>query len=410
MMFLLALLVIGGFLIYIMKPEERVQYLQAALAIARRAAEEAVRRWREREPDPFHEALQTRTRWPIVTAALVVLNLGVFIGMIFGAGPIADPATLVAWGGNVGPRTSNGEWWRLLTAMFVHWGFWHLVASLAGLAQLGILLERLVGHVAFAALYLAAGVLAGLVSLFASPLTVTVGATGAIFGLYGLLIAAIAWGMVRPSAVTIRLKAMKPMAPAAAVFLLYAVATSGENGAELAGLVTGLLSGLVLARGVGERKPPARRIAIAAAASLVIAAAFAVPLRGMSDARPEIARVIAFEDRTAGAYQTSVNQFKLGAINAKALALVIERTIVPELQAIRTRVKAIERVPPIQKGLLTSAEEYLRLRDKSWRLRAEGLHKSSMRTLRQADEAEHTSLEAFEQLKAGSAAAAAQGL
>ncbi len=126
---------------------------------------------------------------------LVALNLGVFIGMIFGAGAIADPATLVAWGGNVGPRTSNGEWWRLVTAMFVHTGFWHLVASLAGLAQLGILLERLVGHVAFAALYLAAGVLASLVSLFASPLTVTVGATGAIFGLYGLLIAAIAWGM-----------------------------------------------------------------------------------------------------------------------------------------------------------------------------------------------------------------------
>ncbi len=98
---------------------------------------------------------------------------------------------------------------------------------------------------------------------------------------------------------TIRLKAMKPMAPAAAIFFLYAVANSGRNGAELAGLLTGLVCGLVLARGVGERKPPARRIAIAAAASLGIAAAFAVPLRGMSDARPEIARVIGFEERTA---------------------------------------------------------------------------------------------------------------
>ena len=408
MMFLLALLVIGGFLVYVMKPEERVKLLQSALAIARQIAEEAVRRWRE--PDPFHDALRARTPWPIVTAALVALNAGIFIGMIFGAGAIADPATLVAWGGNVGPRTSNGEWWRLVTAMFVHSGFWHLVINMAGLVQLGIMLERLVGHFAFAALYLAAGVFASLVTLFAAPLTVSVGATGAIFGLYGLLVASIVWGMVQRSTVTIRLKAMKPMAPAAAFFVLYAVATSREDGAELAGLVTGLLCGLVLARGVGERKPPARRIAVAVAATLVIAAALAVPVRGMSDARPEIARVLAFEDRTVLAYQAAVNQFKLGAISAKALAVVIERTIVPELQSMRTRVKAIERVPPIQKGLLTSAEEYLRLRDQSWRLRAEGLHKSSMRTLRQADEAEHTSLEAFEQLKAGSAAAVEQGL
>ena len=62
MMFLLALLVIGGFLIYVMKPEERVKLLQSALAIARQIAEEAVRRWREREPDPFHDALRARTR------------------------------------------------------------------------------------------------------------------------------------------------------------------------------------------------------------------------------------------------------------------------------------------------------------------------------------------------------------
>jgi hypothetical protein len=276
---------------------------------------------------------------------------------------------------------------------------------MAGLVQLGIMLERLVGHFAFAALYLAAGVFASLVTLFAAPLTVSAGATGAIFGLYGLLTASIVWGLVHRSSVTIRLQAMKPMAPAAAVFILYTVATSRHNGAELAGLLTGLLCGLVLARGVSERKPPARRIAIAAAATLAIAAALAVPVRGMSDARPEIARVIAFEDRTVLAYQAAVNQFKLGAISAKALALVIERSIVPELQAVHASVKALERVPPVQHGLVTSAEEYLRLRDQSWRLRAEGLHKSSMRTLRQADDAEHASLQAFEQVKTASAAA-----
>ena len=408
MMLLLPLLVIGGFALYVMKPEERVRLFQRVLAAAREAAEAAVRYQRER--DPFREALYARTKRPIVTLALVALNAGVFIGMVFGAGAMADPATLVAWGGNVGPLTTNGEWWRLVTAMFVHTGFWHLVINIAGLAQLGVMLERLVGHFALAAVYLAAGVFPSVVSLFAYPLEVSVGASGAIFGIYGLLMASIAWGLIERSPLTIRLAALKPLAPAAGVFMLYTFATSRGNGAELAGLVPGLVCGLVLARGMSERKPPTVRVAAAAAVALAIAAVLAVPLRRMCDARPEIARVIAFEARTALAYQAAVNQFKLGAINAEALARVIERTIVPDLQDVLTRVTALERVPPVQEALVMSAEMYLRLRDQSWRLRAEGLHKSSMRTLRKADETEHDSLEAFEQLRAGSAADVPQGL
>ena len=58
---------------------------------------------------------------------------------------------------------------------------------------------------------------------------------------------------------------------------------------------------------------------------------------------------------------------------------------------------------------MSSAEEYLRLRDQSWRLRAEALHKSSSKTLRKADDAEHESLEAFEQLKAAAPVDLAEG-
>jgi membrane associated rhomboid family serine protease len=408
MLLLLPLLVIAGIAIYVMKPEERLRLLRLGQAAVRQAADSAIQYHRER--DPFREALDARTPWPVVTLALVALNAGVFIGMLFGAGAMADPATLVAWGGNLGPLTSNGEWWRLVTAMFVHSGFWHLVVNIAGLVPLGIMLERLVGHFAFAALYLAAGVFASVVSLFAFPLDVSVGASGAIFGVYGLLVASIVWGLIERSPLTIRLAALKPLAPAAAVFMLYSVATSRGNGAELAGLLTGLVCGLVLARGMSERKPPAVRIAAAAAVALAIAAVLAVPLRGMCDARPEMARVIAFEDRTARVYQTAVNQFRLGAISAEALARIIERTIVPDLQEVLTRVTALKRVPPVQEALVMSAEAYLRLRDQSWRLRAEGLHKSSMQTLRKADDTEHDSLEAFEQLKAGSSAEVAEGL
>ena len=98
-------------------------------------------------------------------------------------------------------------------------------------------------------------------------------------------------------------------------------------------------------------------------------------------------------------YQTAVTQFKLGTVNAEALAQVIERKITPELQAMQARFKALGRVPPEHQPLVANAEEYLRLRDESWRLRAAALHKSSMPALRKAETAERASLQAFERLK-----------
>jgi hypothetical protein len=135
------------------------------------------------------------------------------------------------------------------------------------------------------------------------------------------------------------------------------------------------------------------------AVTIAVAVASAVPLRGVADVRPEITRVIAMEETTVGTHQTAVKQFKLGAVNAEALAQVIERKITPELQAVQARLKTLGRVPPEHQPLLASAEEYLRLRDESWRLRAAALHKSSMPALRKAETAERASLQAFERLR-----------
>jgi rhomboid protease GluP len=282
-----------------------------------------------------------------------------------------------------------------VSSLFVHSGFLHLIADAAGLVVVGILLERLVGHFAFATVYVAAGLFATLASVSDNPMTVTVGASGAVFGVYGLLAASAIWGLFKRS-LAISLLALKKMAPGAAVFLLYNLATGRVDTAALNGLAIGFMGGLVLAWGVHERKPPAVRIAATFATTVVAVVAFAVPLRGFIDVKPSLAELVAVEDRTAGAYEKAVEQFRLGAMAAEALAQVIHRTILPDLAAMRERVAALDTAPAEHQPLVASAKEYLRLRDESWRLRAEGLQSHNMLTLRKADRAERASLDALE--------------
>jgi hypothetical protein len=125
----------------------------------------------------------------------------------------------------------------------------------------------------------------------------------------------------------------------------------------------------------------------------MIAVAFAVPLRGITDVRPEIERVVGLEDRTASAYQTAVDRFRKGRITAEAVAQLIDRTIEPELLAADAHLKAVNGVPREQQPLVASAEEYLRLRYESWRLRAESLRKSDVPTLQEARDTEPASNE-----------------
>jgi membrane associated rhomboid family serine protease len=394
MMFLIVLIVIAGVALRAMSAEERVRLGQSGLAAIREARD--VLAERRRQPEPFRDALRARTRWAVVTPALVVLNMAIFVRMLFDGGALGDPATLVLWGGSVGPRTTNGEWWRLVTSLFVHTGFLHLVANMLGLLQAGLLLERLVGRVAVAAVYLSAGVFAALVRLSASPVDVSVGASGAIFGIYGLLLASAGWSLFQRSTITIPLRAAKRLIPATAVFLLY---NGLQSAPDHVGFLVGFGCGLVLARRIGDHKPAARRVAVAMGATAMIAMAAAVPLRGITDVRPELARVVSVEDRTASVYEAARDRFTLGRIAAAKLIELIDGTIMPQLQEVRARLTALDGVPDVHQPLVAQAEEYLRLRDESWRLRADGLRKTNLLTLRKADDRERAALQIIKKLR-----------
>ena len=200
--------------------------------------------------------------------------------MVFADGALSDPATQLAWGGNLGTITTNGEWWRLLAATFIHSGLLQLVVNMTALAQVGLVFERLVGHSTFALVYLTAAVIGSAMDLYAQPLSISTGPSAAIMAIYGLMAGATVWNLLQQSAVTIPPKDMIRFAPVGGIFLLYTgvahFAKQGAGGFAMA------LAGLALTRGIGEHKPSLRLVGPAAAAALVLAVVFAIPLRGIS--------------------------------------------------------------------------------------------------------------------------------
>lgn len=389
-----ALLMLSGVALYLMTPDERQRLAQRALAAARHAMHVATQ---PAPRGPFEDFLRARTGRPLVAPALAGVSALVFLFMLLAPGSMSDVETVVRWGGNIAPRTTGGEWWRLVTATFVHGGLLHLLATIAGLIPLGLILERAVGHVAFAAMYVAAGIFGGVVSLWTmDPTDAASGASGAIFGVYGLLAASVVWGVLKGPRVPVPLRLVKQAGAGAAIFFLYNLATDHVGAAsEVATLITGFIGGVVLARGVMREKPGVPRAAAVAAATVVLAVVAAVPLRGIVDIRPEIERIAALEEQTAKTYDEAVAKFRRRRITAEELARVIDEAILPELQAARARLAAVRGVPGEQQALVAAAQEYFDLREASWRRRSEGLIDLDDATLRDAERSERAAMEAF---------------
>lgn len=127
----------------------------------------------------------------MVTLTLIGLNVAVFVAMVVSGVSFFEPTPEAAlrWGADFGPYTLTGGWWRIGSAMFLHFGIFHLALNMWALLNLGFLAEWLFGRSTFLALYLVSGVGGSLASLLVHPLVVGGGASGAIFGVAGGLIA-----------------------------------------------------------------------------------------------------------------------------------------------------------------------------------------------------------------------------
>ena len=184
------------------------------------------------------------------TTALLAINITVFIGMVAtGAGFLDfDPMAAIRWGGNYGPLTLSGEAWRLVTAGFVHAGIFHLAVNMWCLFSLGQLSERLFGKLQTFFIYLLTGVGGALLSIAHEPRHLEVGASGAVFGIAGALLAGVKFGNLAISAGEKRALTSSMVFFVGVNFLLgsgiTALGSNIDNMCHLGGFITGLLIGL----------------------------------------------------------------------------------------------------------------------------------------------------------------------
>ena len=286
----------------------------------------------------LHDLLYQRVPRVPVTQLLVIINLLVFMAMLAGGAGLwhSSNSIQLAWGANFGPATQDGEWWRLGSAMFLHFGAVHLTLNLWALWDGGQLVERMYGHARFAGIYFASGLTGNLLSLVAHRgLAVSGGASGAIFGMYGALLVFL-WRERRSlHPHEFRWFFWGAAGFAAATLILGFLITGIDNAAHIGGFLTGILGGIIFARPIDAVRSVSGRSRLLAGsvfALAIIILSSQIPVRAYrwSEevlARKEIGEFLRDDVAISHAWQTILDEGKRGDISFDQLAGRIDTAV-----------------------------------------------------------------------------------
>jgi len=202
---------------------------------------------------------------PIATYVLIGINVLMFLGSGAGGGFLTGSNSgvsktffdLALWG----PGVANGEWWRIITSGFLHSGFLHIALNMYILYWLGQMIEPALGHLRFTALYFASLIAGSFGALLLSPDRLTVGASGAVFGLMGAAF------------VMQHARGINPWQSGLGPVILFNLAFSFivpniSIGGHLGGLVGGTLAAFLMERAAGR----GRGVALPVAACVAVGA------------------------------------------------------------------------------------------------------------------------------------------
>ena len=221
---------------------------------------------------------------PLIAIVIIAINCLMYIIMVASGLDFMSPSPgeMLQWGGNYGPSTIHGEPWRLFTSIFLHYGVLHLLFNSIALYMVSATLEPMLGRARFLAAYLCTGVLASVASLWwhLPGGAVSAGASGAVFGLFGVMLALLSTKLIPAAA---RASLFQSLGLFVVYNLAYGLKSPGtDNAAHVGGLVAGLLLGYIFyaqlrrelnaARetGVIKRANPAGLLGLVAATALIV--------------------------------------------------------------------------------------------------------------------------------------------
>ena len=210
-----------------------------------------------------------------VTYTIVGINVLVFLLMLINGVSIFEPSVgdIAKWGGNFRPYTTGGDWWRLITAMFVHIGIIHIAFNMYALFYVGMYLEPMLGKWRYTIAYLCTGVFASMTSIWWSKGVVSAGASGAIFGLYGVFFALLTTKLIPAR---MRSSLLSSIGIFIGYNLLYGAGKQGiDNAAHFGGLLSGFVIGYIYFLSFrSEKFRPVWASAIVAVITMVITASY----------------------------------------------------------------------------------------------------------------------------------------
>jgi len=346
--------------------------------------------------DPMHAFLRVIhkiTPRVYVAKLLVLVNVLVFAAMVASGVSYAmpTPEEAMAWGASDGPVTTGGEWWRLFTCIFVHFGIVHIGLNMWVLWQLGPLAERLMGNVGFLLMYLISGLAGSLAGLYWSPHAVSAGASGAIFGVAG---AALSFTLLQKNSIPmVAFSGIKSSLVAFVGYnMLFGFAINAAKplggmaigmAAHTGGLVAGLVCGVLLSQPIelaARRRRWSHNLVMLSVGFLAIG----VGIRYMphveaavtwptNEATQAIDRLNAVQNSTDAAMRGLSDKLNARQIDGGTFAATVERDVIPPLQQTRAQFVALKQVPAEAQGQMGRVIRYLEVRERSLQLLADAV-------------------------------------
>jgi rhomboid protease GluP len=240
---------------------------------------------------------QTAARRPSfafpVTITLIGLNALVFAVMVARGvsafNPTPDQA--IRFGADFGPLTLNGEWWRLVTSMFVHFGIIHIGLNMWCLWNLGLASEVLMGRFSYLLAYFASGICGSIASIYWHPLAAGAGASGAIFGLAGTLVAFV-YLKKTPANLRINPNMLGSLGTFILFNLVYGQAIPGiSNAAHIGGLLMGAAVGALLPAATLPESARRARLSVVVVLAAIVLVGSAVATKKLNPGIGEISAI-----------------------------------------------------------------------------------------------------------------------